>query len=183
MERLTQEQLQTLDLRLLEWYYVQSDTRHKDLVRVDDAITSRGYLLMTLYYAILSAAVGYVLTHLHLTDDLPLTYGCLSVIVFTIVAILYVCRVVWPHGYFAPGKEPERFAIPQYAAYFKGHHIDGEAQRKQVLGDELAVIQRKCEEQEARNMLRSRQLSTSILFLGIGSLAGVAMFLMAAFIL
>ena len=32
-------------------------------------------------------------------------------------------------------------------------------------------------------MLRSRQLSTSILFLGIGSLAGVAMFLMAAFIL
>lgn len=183
MERLNSEQLQTLDLHLLEWYYTQADIKHKDLVRVDDVITTRGYTLMTLYYAILAATIGYVITHLHLTTDLPLTYGCLSIITFTLVAIIYICRVIWPHKYMAPGKEPERQSIPQYTAYFKGKGIEGENQCKQVLGDELVVLQQKCEEMEEKNTRRTRMLSSSLIFLCVGTLLGVVLFILTAIVI
>lgn len=179
MERLSKEQLQTLDLRLLEWYYIQADTYHKDLVRVESAITDRGYTLLAVYFAILSACVGYVLTHLHVREDVSLTCGCLSITVFSGVAIYYVCRVIWPHPFFAPGKRPDRYSIPQYTAYFKSNGIAAEGQMKQVLGDELVVLQRKSEVQERSNQERIGHIRHSILFLLFGVLTGILSFTIA----
>lgn len=64
MERLTVEQLKVIDLSLIEWYYEQAMARHNDLVRVESLITERGYTLFAIYFGILTAAIGYILTHL-----------------------------------------------------------------------------------------------------------------------
>ena len=69
MERLTTEQLEVIDLSLIEWYYEQATTRHNDLVRVESLITERGYTLFATYFAILTASIGYILTHLNVNDD------------------------------------------------------------------------------------------------------------------
>lgn len=179
MERFTPEQLQTLDLHLIEWYYNQANTYHQDLVRVESSITDRGYTLLAVYFAILSACVGYVLTHLQVRDDVALTCGCLSIIVFSSIAIYYVCRVIWPHSFFAPGKRADRFSIPQYAAYFKDNKISSNEQMKQVLGDELVELQRKSQEQENSNRERTAHIRHSILFLLSGVLIGIFSFIIA----
>mgnify|MGYP000862836432 CR=1 FL=1 len=76
MERLTAEQLKVIDLSLIEWYYEQAMVRHNDLVRVESLITERGYTLFAIYFGILTAAIGYILTHLSVNDDDALTSGC-----------------------------------------------------------------------------------------------------------
>ena len=86
MERLTTEQLEVIDLSLIEWYYEQATTRHNDLVRVESLITERGYTLFATYFAILTASIGYILTHLNVNDDAALTAGCLSIVVFTSIS-------------------------------------------------------------------------------------------------
>ena len=179
MERLSTEQLKTLDLRLLEWYYNQADTYHKDLVRVESSITDRGYTLLAVYFAILTACVGYVLTHLQVKDDVALTCGCLSITVFSSVAIYYVCRVIWPHTFFAPGKRPDLYSIPQYTAYFHSNGIASEEQMKRVLGDELVELQRKSQEQNRSNQERIGCIRHSILFLLSGVLIGILSFMIA----
>lgn len=88
MERLTEEQLKIIELPLIEWYYEQVCARHNDLVRVEFLITERGYTLLAIYFAILTATVGYILTHLDVKDDMALTAGSLAVIVFTTISIM-----------------------------------------------------------------------------------------------
>ena len=87
MDRLNNEQLNTIELSLLEWNYEQASIKHSDLVRVETIITERGYTLFAIYFGILTASVGYVLTHLNIKDDIALTSGCLSLIVFSCIAI------------------------------------------------------------------------------------------------
>ena len=118
MERLTAEQLKVIDLSLIEWYYEQAMARHNDLVRVESLITERGDTLFAIYFGILTAAIGYILTHLSANDDAALTSGCLSIVVFTSISIGYIYHVIKPHTLLAPGKEPDKFTIPQYIAYF-----------------------------------------------------------------
>ena len=132
MERLNENQLNVIDCRLLEWYYEQSLIRHQDLVRTESVITERGYTLFAIYFAILSASVGYVLTHLDVRTDVALTSGCLSLIVFSCISIGYVCKVIWPHTFFAPGRKPDDFSIPAYISYFQAKNISSELQKKQV---------------------------------------------------
>lgn len=183
MERLSQEQLQALDIHLLEWYHQQADTRQKDLVRVEHTITDRGYTLLAVYFAILSAAVGYVLTHLHIVTDAALTYGCLSVIIFTSISIYYIYLVIRPHSYHTPGRKPDEMEIPGYIAYFISHQVSGDNQRKQILGDELVVLQNKIDLQEEKNDIRTTFIRYSLYFMLAGASIGVSLFLAAAFIL
>ena len=176
MERLTAEQLKVIDLSLIEWYYEQAMVRHNDLVRVESLITERGYTLFAIYFGILTAAIGYILTHLSVNDDDALTSGCLSIVVFTFISIGYIYHVIKPHTVFAPGKEPDKFTIPQYIAYFKGKDID---QKKQVVSDELVVLQQKITAQEAMNKKRVEYTKRSLAFLIFGSFVAVTSFLIA----
>ena len=176
MERLTAEQLKVIDLSLIEWYYEQAMVRHNDLVRVESLITERGYTLFAIYFGILTAAIGYILTHLSVNDDDALTSGCLSIVVFTSISIGYIYHVIKPHTLLAPGKEPDKFTIPQYIAYFKGKDID---QKKQVVSDELVVLQQKITAQEAMNKKRVEYTKRSLAFLIFGSFVAVTSFLIA----
>lgn len=176
MERLTAEQSKVIDLSLLEWYYDQACTRHNDLVRVESLITERGYTLFATYFAILTATVGYILTHLSVSDDIALTAGCLSIVVFTSISIGYIYQVIKPHAFFSPGKEPDKFTIPQYIAYFKGKDVD---QKKQVIGDELVVLQEKITKQDIMNKKRVEHTKRSLAFLIFGSFVAVISFLIA----
>ena len=176
MERLTAEQLKVIDLSLIKWYYEQAMARHNDLVRVESLITERGYTLFAIYFGILTAAIGYILTHLSVNDDDALTSGCLSIVVFTSISIGYIYHVIKPHTLLAPGKEPDKFTIPQYIAYFKGKDID---QKKQVVSDELVVLQQKITAQEAMNKKRVEYTKRSLAFLIFGSFVAVTSFLIA----
>lgn len=176
MERLTTEQLEVIDLSLIEWYYEQATTRHNDLVRVESLITERGYTLFATYFAILTASVGYILTHLNVNDDAALTAGCLSIVVFTSISIGYIYKVIKPHSFFSPGKDPDKFTIPQYIAYFKGKDTD---QKKQVVSDELVVLQQKITAQDAMNKKRVEYTKRSLAFLIFGSFVAVTSFLIA----
>ncbi len=176
MERLTEEQLKIIELPLIEWYYEQACARHNDLVRVESLITERGYTLLAIYFAILTATVGYILTHLDVKDDMALTAGSLAVIVFTTISIGYIYQVIKPHAFFAPGKEPEKFTIAQYITYFNGKEIN---QKKQVISDELVVLQQKITKQDAMNRKRVQQTALSIKFIMFGSLIAVISFLLA----
>ncbi|AVM52346.1 hypothetical protein JN06_02328 [Bacteroides zoogleoformans] len=177
MERLTKQQLTVIELSLLEWYYEQASIRHRDMIRVEAFITERSYTLFTVYFAILSAALGYVLTHLNTHNDMALAAGCLALIVFTSVSIGYICRVMWPHDFMPPGKEPDKFAIPDYIAYFKDNNISETDQKKQIIGDELVELQRKTSIQEKSNIKRVEQTKYSIVFLLFGSFVAVISFL------
>ena len=159
MERLTAEQLEVIDLSLIEWYYEQATTRHNDLVRVESLITERGYTLFATYFAILTASVGYILTHLNVNDDAALTAGCLSIVVFTSISIGYIYKVIKPHSFFSPGKDPD--------------------QKKQVVSDELVVLQQKINEQDAMNKKRVEYTKRSLAFLIFGSFVAVTSFLIA----
>ena len=75
-------------LSLIEWYYEQAMARHNDLVRVESLITERGYTLFAIYFGILTAAIGYILTHLSANDDAALTSGCLSIHLFLLVKFI-----------------------------------------------------------------------------------------------
>jgi hypothetical protein len=177
MERLTAEQLKVIDLSLIEWYYEQATARHNDLVCVESLITERGYnTLFATYFAILTASVGYILTHLNVNDDVALTAGCLSIIVFISIAIGYIYQVIRPHSFFSPGKDPDKFTIPQYIAYFKGKDTD---QKKQVVSDELIVLQQKISAQDAMNEKRVGYTKRSLAFLIFGSFVAVIFFLIA----
>ena len=171
MERLTTEQLEVIDLSLIEWYYEQATTRHNDLVRVESLITERGYTLFATYFAILTASIGYILTHLNVNDDAALTAGCLSIVVFTSISIGYIYKVIKPHSFFSPGKDPDKFTIPQYIAYFN--------QKKQVVSDELVVLQQKITAQDAMNKKRVEYTKRSLAFLIFGSFVAVTSFLIA----
>ena len=178
MERLTVEQLKVIDLSLIEWYYEQAMARHNDLVRVESLITERGYTLFAIYFGILTAAIGYILTHLSANDDAALTSGCLSIVVFTSISIGYIYHVIKPHTLLAPGKEPDKFTILQYIAYFKGKDKDID-QKKQVVSDELVVLQQKITAQEAMNKKRVEYTKRSLAFLIFGSFVAVTSFLIA----
>lgn len=182
MERLSKEQLDTIELPLLEWNFEQASIKHSDLVRVETIITERGYTLFAIYFGILTASVGYVLTHLNIKDDIALTSGCLSLIVFSCIAIGYIYKVIEPHEYYAPGKEPDHFKIGNYIAYFKGNGIIGELQKKQVIGDELVNLQSKITNQEEINKKRVEQTRISIRFILFGSFMAVIIFLITLFI-
>ena len=176
MERLTAEQLKVIDLSLIKWYYEQAMARHNDLVRVESLITERGYTLFAIYFGILTAAIGYILTHLSANDDAALTSGCLSIVVFTLISIGYIYHVIKPHTVFAPGKEPDKFTIPQYIAYFKGKDKDTD-QKKQVVSE--VVLQQKITAQEAMNKKRVEYTKRSLAFLIFGSFVAVTSFLIA----
>ena len=178
MERLTAEQLKVIDLSLIEWYYEQAMVRQNDLVRVESLITERGYTLFAIYFGILTAAIGYILTHLSVNDDAALTSGCLSIVVFTFISIGYIYHVIKPHTVFAPGKEPDKFTIPQYIAYFKGKEKDTD-QKKQVVSDELVELQKKITKQEEMNKKRVKHTKRSLAFLIFGSFMAVVSFLIA----
>lgn len=177
MERITKEQLSILDLSLIEWYYEQASIRHNDLIRVESLITERGYTLFATYFAILTAAIGYILTHLSVKDDVALTAGCLAIITFTLISIGYISQVIKPHFFIPPGKEPEKFTIPQYIEYFK--RCKDVEQKKQVICDELVALQAKITQQDEWNNKRAKQTKISLRFLVFGSLMAVVSFLIA----
>jgi hypothetical protein len=182
MERLSKEQLDTIELPLLEWIHEQASIRHMDLVRAETIITERGYTLFAIYFGILTASVGYVLTHLNVKDDMALTSGCLSLIVFSCIAIGFIYKVIEPHGFYAPGKEPDNFKIADYITYFNRRGIVEESQKKQVIGDELVNLQNKITQQDELNKKRVEHTRTSIRFILFGSLMAIITFLIALFI-
>ena len=179
MERFSDEQLNNISLPLLQWYYEQADRNHRDLVQTSRDITGRGYTLLAVYYAILAAAAGYIITHLHQTDDTALTAGCLSVVVFCCIAIGYIMQVVWPHPFYPAGKTPDDFKILEYQYYFKGKMIlGGELQFKNVLADELLSVQYRIDYMAKQNKCRLKYLKTSVLFLTFGAALAVALFIL-----
>lgn len=111
-------------------------------------------------------------------DDDALTSGCLSIVVFTFISIGYIYHVIKPHTVFAPGKEPDKFTIPQYIAYFKGKDKDTD-QKKQVVSDELVALQEKITKQEEMNKKRVKHTKRSLVFLIFGSFMAVVSFLIA----
>lgn len=183
MHRFNDEQLSRLQLPLLQWYYEQSNLRHIDLVRIDNSITERGYTLLAVYFAILTAAVGYILTHLGVANDIALSTACISVVVFGFIAMGYIGKVIWPHAIYSPGKMPDGFNIASYINYFTANKVTGDMQFKRILNDELVELQRKSVQLETSNANRSKQLMFSIGFMLLGSGLAVALFMLYTFIL
>lgn len=64
MERLNDEQLNVLDKEILEFYCQEAAKRLEDYIRVESTITERCYILFGIYYAIIAASMGYVLSNL-----------------------------------------------------------------------------------------------------------------------
>lgn len=182
MKRLNDEQLNTIELALLEWYYDQASILHTDLVRAESIITERGYTLLAIYFGILTASIGYVLTHLDMKDDIALTSGCISLIVFCCIAIWYIYKVIQPHSFYPPGREPNKLNIEGYIDYFKKRGVTEDNQKKRVVSDELLNLQTKITEQDKLNKERVEQTRHSIRFILFGSLMAVVTFLIALFI-
>ena len=180
MKRLTTEEIKLLSPEAAEWIFNEAEKKHNDLIRVETSITERGYKLFGTYFIILTAALGYVLTHLRTPDDLPLTAGCASIIVFTSIAIGYIYQVIKPHLFFAPGKEPDNFNIPDYLDYFKMNPLLN--QKSQFICDELVAIQIKITRQKQLNERRTGYTTRSLQFLVLGSFLAVISFILAFFI-
>lgn len=176
MDKLSEKQLKTLNQDLIEFYHQEASKRLEDSIRVESLITERGYILFGMYFAIETATIGYILTHLSTQNDLPVTYGGLAVIVFTTIAIAYIIQVIKPHEFYAPGRKPDDLNIPQYADYFEqNENID---QKKFVLIDELTVLQSKISSQQELNDERTDLTKKSIYFLIFGSFIAVFSFIL-----
>lgn len=176
MKRLTSDEFGILDQKLVEWYYNQAFARHNDLVRTETVITERAYSLLTIYLAILTASVGYILTHLTVKDDLAITAGSLAIIVFSTIAIGYIYQVIKPRPVYLSGKDPDKFNIALYLEYFKEYP---ENQFNQVVCDELRDLQNKIDKQENLNLKRVHFTNLSIRFMLFGIFVSVLSFLMA----
>ena len=177
MERLSQTDIQTIDLSLTKWYYEQANIRHTDLVRIDNVITDRAYTLFALYFAILTACIGYVLTHLMDASETAISTACASFIVFDSISIYYIYKVIWPHDIYSPGKMPDSFAIDNYLHYFSANKVEGDLQFKRVLSDELVFLQIKSSQLANSNKNRIKHLKYSIRFLLLGSALAVILML------
>lgn len=176
MRRFTSDELTILEPKLVEWYYNQAFARHNDLIRIESIITERGYTLLTIYLAVLTASVGYILTHLTVKDDLAITAGGLAIIVFSTIATAYIYQVIKPHPIYLSGKDPDKFNIPLYLDYFKNYPTN---QFNQVICDELRDLQNKIDNQESINLKRVRLTSLSIRFMLFGIFVSIVSFLLA----
>lgn len=176
MDKLNEKQLKTLSQDLIEFYHQEASKRLEDNVRVESLITERGYILFGMYFAIETATIGYILTHLSTQNDLPVTYGGLAIIVFTTIAIAYIIQVIKPHAFYVPGREPNDLQISQYANYFAQDTSIN--QKKFVLIDELVVLQGKISSQQELNDKRTELTKKSIYFLIFGSFIAVFSFIL-----
>ncbi len=108
MERLNDEQLNVLDKEILEFYCQEAAKRLEDYIRVESTITERCYILFGIYYAIIAASMGYVLSNLDKQNDLPVTYGRLALFTFSFISLIYVTKAMKPHDFYAKGRRSGR---------------------------------------------------------------------------
>lgn len=181
MERLNDEQLNVLDKEILEFYCQEAAKRLEDYIRVESTITERCYILFGIYYAIIAASMGYVLSNLDKQNDLPVTYGCLVLFTFSFISLIYVTKAMKPHDFYAKGRDPEEFRIPEYVKYFQ--KCPKADKKKNVLADELVMLQESISKQRALNEKRAGQISASLSFLATGSCITAILFIITYIIL
>ena len=155
--------------------------RLEDYIRVESTITERCYILFGIYYAIIAASMGYVLSNLDKQNDLPVTYGCLALFTFSFISLIYVTKAMKPHDFYAKGRDPEEFRIPEYVKYFQ--KCPKADKKKNVLADELVMLQESISKQRALNEKRAGQISASLSFLATGSCITAILFIITYIIL
>lgn len=180
MERFTDEQLAVLEEDSLKLYYNEAKERMASEVAVEKTITERCYMLFAFYYAIASACIGYVLANLELTNDVPMTDGCLVLFAFTCVSIYKVVVTMLPHPFFSVGLKPEEVNFPEWVKYFKENPNN---QFKRLLSEEIVVLQENIDSQQAINEKRAKKISESIYFVAGGTLMAAVCFFLTYLIL
>lgn len=175
MKQLTEEDLKTLDINVLRFYHREAKDRLAGYILVGRTITERCYVLFGIYYAIASAAIGYVLSNLERQDDLPMTYGCLALFVFDFIALCKVGLTMKPHKEHMLGREIAELRIEEYVNFFQ--YSKKSDQEKIAISDELVMIERSIESQGAYNEKRLSQITFSLVFLASGSFLAAACFL------
>lgn len=86
-----------------------------------------------------------------------------------------------PHDFYAKGRDPEEFRIPEYVKYFQ--KCPKADKKKNVLADELVMLQESISKQRALNEKRAGQISASLSFLATGSCITAILFIITYIIL
>lgn len=160
-----------LSIEILKLYYESAQDRIHDYHKQANDTTNRAYQLIAVYIGVLSLLCKYLYVNWDITTPIM---AILALTLGTALATIVIFAIIFPRLYVPLGRSPKELQPEMYAQYFaQNKSISDEMKLKQVLKDELEILQLSIDTQGRKNKKRTFLFTLSLLFAICGIIASV----------